>query len=136
MSDPNRTIYDTGVRLSGKLLDLPAPVGTGVTPVQAAEVAQPLIDFLNMIPYTLDENGVIDYRTSTNALTHMPVLTYAPGHPKAGQLIEADHFGGAYITRYGGAPMPFIDMDMIPPYALQKVLVALHEVLAAQLSAT
>lgn len=136
MSDRNRTINDSGVRLDGNLLALAAPTGTGVTPAQAADAAQPLLDFLAMIPYDLDEFGKIAYRTNTLTLDHAPELTYAPGHPLAGQPILADYSGGDYITRFGGAPMPFIDFDTIPPYALEKLLGALHEVRDAILNAT
>lgn len=132
----NRTITDSGVRLDGNLLALQAPAGTGVTPLQAVEMAQPLLDFLAMIPYELDEHGRIAYRTNTLAITHTPVLTYADGHPLAGQPIVAKFSDGDYITRFGGAPMPFIDFDTIPPYALEKLLGALHEVRDAMLNAT
>ena len=136
MTHENRTIHDTGVRLDGNLLDIATPSGTGVTPAQALALASPLTDFLNMIPYSLDEHGRIAYRTNTLAMTHTPVLTYAPGHPLAGQPILAGYNDGDYITRHGGAPMPFIDMDTIPPHALEKLLGALYEIRNAQLNAT
>jgi len=132
----NRTITDSGVRLDGNLLDLAAPSGTGVTPAQAAALAGPLLDFLTMIPYELDEQGRIAYRTNTLALNHTPVLTYAPGHPLAGQPIVAGFSDGDYITRFGGAPMPFIDFDTISPFALEKLLGALYEIRDAIVNAT
>jgi hypothetical protein len=131
----NRTIHDSGVRLDGNLLDIATPAGTGVTPAQAAALAAPLLDFLNMIPYSLDEHGRIAYRTNTLALTHQPILVYAPNHPLAGQPILAQYNDGDYITRHGGAPMPFIDFDTIPPYALEKLLGALYEIRNAILNA-
>lgn len=132
----NRTISDSGVRLDGNLLDLPPIVGTGVTPAQAADMAGPLLALLAMIPYELDEQGRIAYKSNTRALTHPPELTYGPEHPLAGQPIEALYSDGAYITRWGGAPMPFIDWDMIPPIALENFLRALQEVVDAQVNAT
>lgn len=136
MSKQNRTINDSGVRLDGNLLDLAPPAGTGVTPAQAAALAQPILDFLAMIPFDLDEHGKLAYRTATNTMTHTPVLLYAAGHPLAGQPILADFSGGDYITRFGGAPMPFVDFDTIPPYALEKILGAVHEIRNAVLNAT
>lgn len=136
MADRNRTIHDSGIRLDGDLLDVVTPTGTGVTPAQAAAMAQPLLDYLAMIPYELDEAGEIAYRTPTMTLTHAPELTYAPGHPLAGQPILADFNGGDYITRHGGAPMPFIDMDMISPHALKIMLQHLYKLRDAMLNAT
>ena len=131
----NRTINDSGVRLGGDLLGLPPVVGTGVTPAQAADMAGPLLAFMAMIPYQLDEFGTLAYKSNTRALTHAPELTYGPAHPLAGQPIVALYADGAYITRFGGAPMPFIDWDMFPPHTLEKLLAALQEVATAQLNA-
>lgn len=136
MTKINRTTTDSGVRLDGDLLDLVAPTGTGVTSAQALALAGPLDTFLALIPYELDEYGKIGYRTATNALTHTPAMVYADGHPLAGQPAVADRSGGDYHTRFGGAPMPFIDFDMIPPFALEKMLGALNEIRAAIVSAT
>ena len=132
----NRTISDSGVQLSGDLLNLPAVTGTGVTPAQAADVAGPLLAFLAMIPYELDQYGRVAYKSNTRALTHAPELTYGPEHPLAGQTIDALYSDGAYITRFGGAPMPFIDWDFIPPITMEKLLQALTEIAQAQASAT
>ena len=132
----NRTITDSGVQLSGNLFSFPPIVGTGVTPAQAAAMAAPLLAFLASLPYYLDEHGVIAYRTNTLALSHEPELTYGPGHPLAGQPIVAGYSDGDYITRFGGAPMPFIDMDTIPPYALQQWLNYLYGIRDAILNAT
>ena len=136
MADRNRTIHDSGIRLDGNLLDIVTPTATGVTPPQAGALAQPLLDYLACIPYELDEQGEIAYRTPTMTLTHTPELTYAANHPLAGQPILADFNGGDYITRHGGAPMPFIDMDMIPPHALKVFLQHLYEIRDAILNAT
>lgn len=132
----NRTTTDSGVRLDGNLLDLAVPSGLGVNSTQAVGVAGPLIKFLNSLPYTLDEGGEIAYRTNTLALTHASELRFADGHPKAGEPIAAEFSGGDYITRFGGAPMPFIDMDTIPPYALKQMLGALYEVRDAMINAS
>lgn len=132
----NRTITDSGVRLDGNLLGIATPSASGVTPSQAIALAQPLMDFLDLIPYELDEAGRIAYRTNTLAINHTPVLRYAAGHPKAGELIEAGYSDGDQATKFGGAPMPFIDFDTISPYALEKLLGALYEVRNAILNAT
>ena len=118
----NRTIDDSGVRLDGDLWDIPPITGTGVTPEQAAELVAPLLMWLDQIPYRLDAHGKIDYQSNTLALSHAAQLTYGPGHPLEGQTIEALYSDGAYIIRFGGAPMPFIDFDTIPPYALEQLL--------------
>ena len=132
----NRTISDSGVRLGGDLHNFPVITGSGVSPAQALALAAPLIQFLNSIPYTLDEHGSIAYRTNTLALSHQPELTYGPTHPKAGQPIFAGYSDGDYITRFGGAPMPFIDMDHIPPAALQMFLIYLAGIRDTILNAT
>lgn len=132
----NRTISDSGVQLGGNLFAQIPVTGTGVTPAQATALAAPLLQFLNSLPATLDERGVLAYRTNTLALSHVPQLTYGPNHPNAGQLIFAGYSDGDYITRFGGAPMPFIDMDTIPPHALQMWLGFLHGVRDAILNAT
>ena len=120
----NRTINDSGVRLAGDLFSFPAINDSGV------------IQLLNIIPYTLDEHGVIGYRTNTLALSHQPELTYGPGHPLAGQAIFAGYSDGDYHTRFGGVPMPFIDMDTIPPHALQQFLNLIQGIRDAILNAT
>lgn len=132
----NRTINDSGVRLAGDLFSFPAITGSGVSPAQALALATPVIQLLNIIPYTLDEHGVIGYRTNTLALSHQPELTYGPGHPQAGQAIFAGYSDGDYHTRFGGVPMPFIDMDTIPPHALQQFLNLIQGVRDAILNAT
>ena len=136
MSDQNRTLTDSGVRLNGNLLDVTPITGTGMSPAQAIAAAQPIVDFLACLPYTLDEFGEIAYRGNSTTLTHTPELTYAVGHPLAGQLINADFSGGDYAIKFGGGPMPFIDMDTIPPFALKKWLQALHDFRDAILNAT
>lgn len=118
----NRTIDDSGVRLDGDLWDIPPITGTGVTPEQAAELVAPLMMFLDQIPYRLDAHGKIDYQSNTLALSHAAQLTYGPPHPLAGQTIEALYSDGAYIQKFGGAPMPYIDFDTISPYALEQLL--------------
>lgn len=132
----NRTIDDSGVRLDGNMWDLPPITGTGVSNVQAAALAQPLLYWLQQLPYQLDEHGKIDYRSNTIALSHAPALTYGPGHPLVGQPIEALYSDGAYVQRYGGAPMPFIDFDSIPPYTLEMLLVLLNGIVQNIASAT
>jgi hypothetical protein len=132
----NRTLEDSGVRLDGLPIEFVSATGTGITPTQAAAAAAPVLQFLSMFPYVLDEQGHIDYRTNTLALNHTPQLRYGPTHPKAGQLIEAGWNDGAYITRTNGAPMPFIDMDMWPPHTLEKVLAILTALAAAVASTT
>lgn len=131
----NRTIDDHGVQLSGELFDFPDIVGTGVTPAQAAALAAPLTAFLASIPYYLDEQNKLAYRTNTVALAHAPELVYAPHHPLAGQPIVADLDGGDYMTKHGGAPMPFIDMDLIDPESLRKLLIVLQAMQANVLNA-
>ena len=132
----NRTISDSGVQLGGTMFQ-PVPVtGTGVTTTQAAALAAPIMQFLASLPFTLDERGVLAYRTNTLALSHEPALTYGPGHPLEGQLIFAGYSDGDYITRFGGAPMPFIDMDNIPPHTLQMWLNFLYGIRNAVLNAT
>lgn len=136
MAKRNRTIDNTGVLMSGNLVDIDAVTGTGVTPVQAAAVAQPLKDWLDSLPYYLDDQGVLAYKSATTSLSHTPALRYAPPHPLAGQLIEALYTDGAYATMRGGAPMPFIDFDMIGPHALQQFLLVMNQILTTQASAT
>lgn len=132
----NRTTNDTGVRLDGNLLDIQPIAGTGITPAQAVAATSPLLQFLDQIPYVLDAQGEIDYRTNTHALSHEPELTFAPGHPDAGQPILADYTGGAFVTRFGGVPMPFNDFDKIDPFALKIWLQALYDIRDAMLNAT
>lgn len=136
MNDRNRTILDSGVQLSGDFPVVAPITGTGVTPAQAIALAAPIINFLASIPYELDEFGMIAYRTNTLAMNHLPELTYAANHPLAGQLILADLSGGDYATRHGGAPMPFIDMDMLSGHSLQVFLRLMYAQRDAILNAT
>lgn len=131
----NRTIDNTGVRMDGSLLDLDPITGSGVTVEQAAAVAAPLAGFLASLPYYLDDQGKLAYKSATIAINHEPVLTYGPNHPLAGQVAAALYTDGAYATMRGGAPMPFFDMDMISPYALEQLLKVLNEILAVQVNA-
>lgn len=135
MAIRNRTIDSTGVQLSGELLNLDPITGTGVDATQAAAIAAPLKGWLDSLPYYLDEQGKIAYKSASIAINHPPVLTYAEGHPLAGQVAKALYDDGAYITMRGGAPMPFIDMDMISPYALEQLLKVLNEILEVQVNA-
>lgn len=132
----NRTIDDTGTLLDGNLLVIPPVEDTGVTPEQAVAVAGPLANWIASLPYYLDEQDQIAYRGNTTTLTHTPELRYGPGHPQEGELIEAAWNDGAYVVQYGGAPMPFIDMDLIGPVALRNLLIILRQILQAQASAT
>lgn len=132
----NRTIDDSGVRLDGDLWDIPPIIGTGVTPTQAAELAGPLVAWINQLPYRLDAHGKLDYQSNTIALSHAAQLTYGPGHPLAGQTIEALYSDGAYIIRYGGAPMPYIDFDNMPPYTLEMLLRVMTQLATTIASAT
>ena len=109
-------------------------LGPGVT--QAAEVAGPLKVFLDSLPYYLDDQKKLAYRSASIAINHTPVLTYKAPHPKAGEVAAALYTDGAYATMRGGAPMPAIDMDMIGPYALEQLLIILNQILATQVSAT
>jgi hypothetical protein len=136
MPDRNRTITDSGVRLSGNLLEIPPIEDLGVTPEDALAIAAPLIAFIDSLPYYLDEQNQLAYKSSTIAINHTPILEYGPGHPDEGDPIMAKFNDGAYATRYGGAPMPFIDMDMIGPVALKQLLIVLNEIAAVQASAT
>ena len=135
MPQRNRTIDDSGVRLNGNLFDFTPVTGTGVTPTQAIAVTGPLTEFLDSLPYYLDEHGTLAYRVPSSALNHEPELRYGPDHPLAGQLIFASS-DGAYVTKHGGAPMPFIDMDTMSPYAVQQLLVLLNAAQNAMLNAT
>lgn len=132
----NRTIGDSGVVLDGSLFNFAPIVGTGVTPAQAAALAQPVQDFLDLLPYTLDEHNQLAYREHTIALHHAPELVYASYHPLAGQPIVADWNGGDRAIRYQGAPMPFIDMDFIDAHSLRNMLIMLYSVRDALLNAT
>ena len=133
----NRTTTDSGVRLDGNFQDVIVPQGLGISPAQAVGAAAPLINFLNSLPYTLDETGeAIGYRTNTLALTHESELRFAPGHPNAGERVMAQFSGGDYVTRFGGAPMPFLDLDVIDPFALLQVLKILYAIRDAQINAT
>jgi hypothetical protein len=132
----NRTIDDAGVRLDGKLWDIPPITGTGVSPTQAAAIAGPLALWIAQLPYQLDERGRLDYRSNTISLSHKAELTYGPGHPLAGQTIEALYSDGSYINRFGGAPMPYIDFDNMPPYTLELLLGLLTDIRNAMLNAT
>lgn len=132
----NRTIDDSGVRLSGDLWDIPPITGTGVTPAQAAELAGPLTLWLQQLPYQLDEHGRIDYRSNTIALSHAAALVYGPGHPLEGQPAEAMYSDGAYVQRFGGAPMPFIDFDQWPPHTLEMMLRLLKTIQETLVNAT
>lgn len=123
----NRTTSDSGVRLGGDLFNFPPITGTGVNPAVAAELAGPLLSFLASLPYYLDEQGKLAYKSNTLALSHEPELIYGPDHPLAGQKIWALYSDGAYMTRFGNAPMPFIDMDQIPPHTLEILLKILQE---------
>ena len=132
----NRTIDDSGVRLDGNMWDLPPITGTGVTTVQAAALAQPLLYWLQQLPYQLDDQGKIDYRSNTLALSHAPELTYAAPHPLVGQPIKALYNDGAYVQRYGGAPMPFIDFENIHPHTLEMLLLLMTGIVQNIASAT
>lgn len=132
----NRTAYDSGVKLDGPLFAGSPITGTGVTPVQAAALAAPLAQFLAQIPYDIDANGRLAAKKSSRALQHAAALTFAPGHPKAGQPVMAELLGGDYITKYGGAPMPYLDLDYIPPAALEPLLGILNGMLADIVAAT
>lgn len=132
----NRTIQDSGVQLENLPHDLPAITGTGVTPAQAAALAAPITAFLASLPYELDERGILAYRTNTLALSHPAYLTYGPGHPLAGQPINAGWNDGDYITQHGGAPMPFIDLDRMPPDVLNKLLKIFQNLAVTVASAT
>ena len=79
--------------------------------------------------------GTLAYRGPSSAMNHEPVLRYGPNHPLAGELIFASS-DGAYVTKHGGAPMPFIDMDTMSPYAVQQLLVILNAAQNAMLNAT
>lgn len=132
----NRTIDNSGVMLDGNLMDLDPITGTGVTEEQAAEIAGPLKVFLDSLPYYLDDQKKLAYKSASIAINHTPVLTYKAPHPKAGKVAAALYTDGAYATMRGGAPMPAIDMDMIGPYALEQLLIILNQILATQVSAT
>ena len=136
MPQRNRTIDDSGVRLDGSLFDFAPITGTGVTTAQAIAVAGPLTEFLESLPYYLDERGTLAYRSGSLALHHTPELRYGPDHPQAGELIFASGENAAYVTKHGGAPMPFIDMDNIPPHTLQMWLNFLYGIRDAVLNAT
>jgi len=136
MPDRNRTIDDSGIRLGGNLLELAPITGTGVAPEDALAISGPLAAFLNSLPYYLDEQGHLAYKSNTTTLTHTPILRYGPTHPLAGELITALFNDGAYAVQYGGAPMPFIDLDMIGPVALRMLLKILTEIAEVQASAT
>ena len=132
----NRTIDDSGVRLDGDMWDIPPITGTGVTPEQAAELAAPLQLWLAQLPHKLDAHGKLEYASNTLALSHMPQLRYGPGHPLEGELIWARYSDGAYVQRFGGAPMPFIDFDSIHPHTLEMLLRLLTSITATIASAT
>ena len=132
----NRTVDDSGVRLDGSLFDFAAVTGTGVTTAQAIAVAAALTEFLESLPYYLDERGTLAYRSGSLALHHTPELRYGPDHPQAGELIFASGENAAYVTKHGGAPMPFIDLDTVSPHALAQLLTILTEAQAAMLNAT
>lgn len=136
MPERNRTIGDSGIRLGGNLLDLPPITGTGVSSEDAVAIAGPLVAFIQSLPYYLDEQGQLSYKSNTIALNHTPELEYGPGHPLAGEPITALYNDGAYAMQYGGAPMPFIDMDLISPVALKQLLTILNEIATVQASAT
>lgn len=136
MPQRNRTIDDSGVRLDGSLFDFTPITGTGLTSAQAIALAGPLTEFLNSLPYYLDERGTLAYRSGPIALHHTPELRYGPDHPQAGELIFASGEHAAYVTKHGGAPMPFIDLDTVSPHALTQLLTILNEVQAAMLNAT
>lgn len=118
----NRTAEDSGVIIDGPYFASTPITGLGVTPAQTAALAAPLLAFLQQIPYDLDEKGQLAHRKSTRALNHLAELVYAPDHPDAGQPVFAGLLDGDYITKYGGAPMPFIDMDRIHPDTLAIIL--------------
>lgn len=132
----NRTIDDSGVRLDGDMWDFPPITGTGVTIAQAAALAAPLQMWLSQLPYQLDAQGKIDYRSNTLALSHEPILRYGPGHPLEGELIRALYSDGAYVQKFGGAPMPFIDFDSFPPYTLEMLLRLMNQMVENIASAT
>lgn len=136
MAFQNRTVNDSGVNLGGLPVALAPITGTGVTPAQAASLAAPVLAMLAQFPYELDERGMLAYRTGTIALTHPAWLTYGPDHPLAGQPIQADWNNGDTITRHGGAPMPFIDMDRMPADVLNKLLKMLQQMAVNIASAT
>lgn len=135
----NRTAYDSGVRLDGIMFAGVPITGTGVSPAQAAALAAPLAAFLQQIPYDLDSEGRLAYTASIGTLNHLAELKYAPDHPdpaKQGQPVMADLLGGDYITKYGGAPMPFIDLDRIEPQALESLLIILYGLLGQMTTAS
>lgn len=136
MPQRNRTIDDSGVRLDGSLFDFTPITGTGLTSAQAIALAGPLTEFLNSLPYYLDERGTLAYRSGPIAMHHTPELRYGPDHPQAGELIFASGEHAAYVTKHGGAPMPFIDLDTVSPHALTQLLTILNEMQAAMLNAT
>lgn len=135
MPDRNRTIDDSGVRLGGDLLDIPPITGTGVSEEDALAIAAPLIAWLDSLPYYLDEQNQLAYKSATTTLNHLPTLVYGPNHPDSGDPIWAQFNDGAYATMHGGAPMPFIDMDMISPVALRQLLIILTQIASVQASA-
>ena len=132
----NRTVDDSGVRLDGSLFDFAPITGTGVSSAQAIAVAAPLTELLASLPYYLDERGTLAYRGPSIAMQHTPELRYAPGHPQEGELIFASGEYAAYVTKHGGAPMPFIDLDTVAPHALGQLLTILTEAQTAMLNAT
>lgn len=136
MPERNRTIADSGIRLGGNLLEIPPITGTGITAATAITLASPLVNFIGSLPYYLDAENQLAYKSNTTTLAHTPILRYGPTHPRAGQLIRAQFNDGAYALQYGGAPMPFIDMDMIGPVALKSLLKVLTEIAETQASAT
>lgn len=136
MPQRNRSIDDSGVRLDGSLFDFTPITGTGLTSAQAIALAGPLTEFLNSLPYYLDERGTLAYRSGPIALHHTPELRYGPDHPQAGELIFASGEHAAYVTKHGGAPMPFIDLDTVSPHALTQLLTILNEMQTAMLNAT
>jgi hypothetical protein len=135
MGEINRSLTDTGVMLSGQIFAAAPIVGTGVTPAQAVAMAAPILAFLATIPYTLDEHGRIAYRMADTHMNHLPELRFAAPHPRAGELIWAS-YEGDYHTMHGGAAMPWVDLDYIPPHALEIMLKVMTTMATTVASAT
>ena len=128
----NRTAFETGVIINGQVFSGTPITGTGVTNAQAMALAAPILALLQQIPYDLDAEGRLAYLPSKRALTHTPELVYgagavdANGNSLEGQPAEDAYLGGDFITKYFGAPMPFIDMDRIHPQTLEQLLIILN----------
>lgn len=136
----NRTSIPGGTNIGGELFPVVPITGTGITPAQAAAAAAPIEALLSIIPYELDHTGRLDYRKAPRAMTHAPELTYAndPRVPPAlrGQTIDQGLYEAAYIAQYGGAPMPYLDLDSIHPTALEHIIGILNSIRTAVATAT